>query len=97
MIGGKVVDVWIWEGNCVSTVVQDNQKCLEVRLHKDENSLLILRGDSLWWQSNYAYWTPDDRTLTDVKIERIGYSTPASNCRCAERTRFSETIKPWNE
>ena len=31
-------------------------------------------GDSVWWQSRHAYWTPIDRSRQDVPLERISYS-----------------------
>ena len=39
------------------------------------------RGDAIWWQGNYAMWTPKDDdgetldpNLVDIKLLRIGFS-----------------------
>lgn len=36
----------------------------------------IQMGDSLWWQGDTAYWTPQDRPfgVFDVPLKRIGFS-----------------------
>lgn len=35
----------------------------------------IQRGDSLWWQGEWAMWTPEpDRTFIDLRLKRIGFS-----------------------
>ena len=54
---------------------------------KNEASSLIEMGDALWWQSSYAYWTPQKNRVDhaehpcmrhgqdyDIKIPKIGYS-----------------------
>lgn len=87
MVGGKVVDIWIWEDAHVSVVVKEGKKCLQVSLEKNENSLSIMRGDSVWWQLGHAYWSSEDRSIRDAKIKRFGLSTPADDCLCKERKR----------
>lgn len=31
-------------------------------------------GDTLWWQGGCCFWTPADRSRTDVKLKKIGCS-----------------------
>jgi hypothetical protein len=93
MVGGIVVDIWIWENDRVHVVVKENQKCLEVHLAKDAHSLTIVRGDSLWWQLGNAYWTPRDKSLSDVQIKRYGLSVPSDSCLCKARAALAKADK----
>ena len=80
MVGGIVTDVWIWAHGKVSVAVQgtgsERNEYLEQRLEKNDYSLGIKRGDSLWWQLGYVYWTPQDGSLPETKIKRFGLSIP---------------------
>lgn len=89
MIGGTVVDIWRWEREYVSVVVEDDLY-LCVRLDKTDDSLSISRGDSLWWQGSVAMWTPRDRSLEDVHIPRIGNSFPVDQSISPERAKFNK-------
>ena len=31
-------------------------------------------GDQLWWQSRFAYWTPNDKRAHDIPLSRMGYT-----------------------
>ena len=90
MVGGNVVDIWIWDKKTVSIVVQENDNCLGVDLVKNENSLSIQRGDVVWWQSNIALWTPKDKSFQDRHIERIGSSYQVKDCITDQRRRHDE-------
>ena len=40
-----------------------------------EDSRAVKIGDTVWWQSGHAMWTPEpDRVFVDRKIPRIGNS-----------------------
>ena len=90
MIGGTVVDMWRLEQDCISVVVKDTG-LLCVRLDKEDNSLAISRGDSLWWQGDVALWTPKDRSLVDVRIARRGCSFEVDSVVCPERDAIDQT------
>ncbi len=54
-----------------------------IYVEKNPNSLAIEFGDSIWWQSRTAYWTPrlpgnakcgTNDVMRDIPIPRIGYS-----------------------
>lgn len=85
MIGGRVVDLWIWDPDYVAVVVQDVKDCSEVNIEKNSHSLTLSRGDTLWWQAGYAYWTSKDKSMADVPIKKYGYSTRAEACISADR------------
>ena len=88
MVGGIVVDMWRWEPDYISVVVRDTDLiCL--RLDKEDNSLGISRGDSLWWQGDIALWTPKDRSLVDVRIPRQGNSFSVDSVVCPERAVYA--------
>lgn len=77
MVGRKVIEtitlndrVWI---NCEGRFVE-----CAIYVERTEEAESVSPGDSLWWQSNWAYWTAYDGELAvgkeDVKIPRIGFS-----------------------
>lgn len=76
MVGGTVIEtiekkdtVWV---NCQSTTY--NQTCA-IWIEKSPKSRSISEGDSLWWQSGNAYWTPHvDESQQDTKLNKIGFS-----------------------
>jgi hypothetical protein len=75
MIGGKITEVYRFP-DCISIVVKDRPYNVEEFLVIDLviNNHPLRRGDSLWWQSGNAYWTPKDKSQEDVAIPRIGYT-----------------------
>lgn len=85
MIGGKVIEtivlpdkVWV---NC-----QDDHSTSTCAIYvaRDAKSRSISEGDTVWWQSGVAMWTPTATRNTpgekkggvhfDIQIPRIGYS-----------------------
>lgn len=74
MIGGTVTDIWRQDEDRVSIAVADEGSFTGIDLVQNENSLSIRHGDIVWWQMDNAYWTPQDRSLRDIPIPRIGYS-----------------------
>lgn len=86
MIGGIVTEtivlpdkVWV---DCVESQERCNDKCA-IYVERNENSLKIKPGDSFWWQSGSAMWTPFENKGKagnkshidyDIRIPRIGFS-----------------------
>ena len=82
-VGGQVIavsiepeKVWV---NTREIVYKNDQRTLgdqcAIYVVRNDNSLQIKQGDSLWWQGRSAYWTPKpDDGREDVAIKRIGYS-----------------------
>lgn len=84
MIGGTVVEtivlpdkVWI---NCEEN---DSTSQCAIYVKRTDKARSISPGDSVWWQSGWAFWTPYfrcDRTGGkvgkdyDIALERIGFS-----------------------
>jgi hypothetical protein len=84
MVGGKVIERLTFEGKKVWINCQDNcgTRCA-LYVVRDENSEKIKVGDTLWWQGEFAMWTPKENVRKvnvkagvdyDIKIKRIGYS-----------------------
>ncbi len=71
-VGGIVIGVSEVTNHMLVTV-QDTT-------YRDKTSLKVEKdfdinfGDTLWWQSSSAYWTPANKTQKDVRIKRIGGS-----------------------
>jgi len=72
-IGGVVKEISYANGVVSVDTFDDYDRCA-VDMRQDENSLSIERGDTVWWQSGFCYWTPKSRNRSDVKIKKIGYS-----------------------
>jgi len=84
MVGGRVVEtivceekVWV---NCRD--MDHGQECA-IYVKKTGAALTISRGDNVWWQDPWVFWTPYEGTTlasdkkvgpTDVKIPRASYS-----------------------
>ncbi len=51
-----------------------------IYIENNEISQKIEIGDNIWWQCNYAMWTPSGSIKSkcgvdyDIKINRVGYS-----------------------
>lgn len=92
MVGGVVIEVaevpdrpTILFVDCVErrSAGSKPQTCA-IFVEKNENSLQIQIGDSLWWQGRLAMWTPYKIAQAtaklkqgvdfDVQIPRVGYS-----------------------
>lgn len=90
MVGGVVIEtrtihsgkVWVnveerplngshKPGTCAIYV---NPACVDLFVRAN-----IQRGDSIWWQGEYAMWTPKGLIpLVDVRLRRIGFSGVAA-------------------
>ena len=45
-----------------------------VRVENTVRAKAIEPGDSFWWQGDYAFWTPQNRYVQDLKMRRTSYS-----------------------
>ncbi len=75
-VGGKVVEVvphlkgvWI---NTKENPKFNNTVAINVEVNSD--SLSIVPGDRIWWHGGYAYWTKADGSISERKLQRIGYN-----------------------
>lgn len=81
-VGGKVVEVIAVEPNKVWVNTDDNPNRTRGSLpnlcaiYVDPDGHDIQIGDSLWWQSGTAYWTPQERPFGafDIPLKKIGFS-----------------------
>jgi hypothetical protein len=81
MVGGTVLD--IKETTKLFGYPAKNRRVYRlwcVDRHGDEAAVYVAPtheiaiGDSIWWQGRTVFWTPKDRSQTDIKVERVGYS-----------------------
>ncbi len=79
MVGGIVIDIVKvsddkWWVNCVDTGLGSGagEETCAIYLNPVGESVDV--GDNIWWQGQYAMWTPADRSRTDVRLPRIGFS-----------------------
>jgi hypothetical protein len=80
-VGGKVVEVvpvdsgkaWVNTTDAKPPMRPESGFCA---VYVDPEGHNIQPGDSLWWQSGTAYWTPQNRPygVSDVPLRKIGYS-----------------------
>jgi hypothetical protein len=95
MVGGTVIEVAEVPGRPDVLYVD----CQDTRYRKDTCAILVVKnedsqqiqiGDSVWWQSSIAYWTPQANRMSaesakavgrdkggvhyDIQIPRVGYS-----------------------
>lgn len=87
MIGGKVVGVSRGENGTLLTVEDGSDQCaVRVEERRIDNGavIVILVGDSVWWQCGEVMWTPRNVRHTDdpqgcakrwdIRLPKIGYS-----------------------
>lgn len=62
MVGGKVIEIADVPGRpeAIYVDVRDKNDTCAILVERNENSERIQIGDSLWWQSGYAMWTPQE-------------------------------------
>ena len=80
MIGGTVTEICNVPGRPEVLFVEvaerpysKVEKC-GVLCENNEHSQKIQIGDSFWWQSGLCHWTPQDQSVSDFPIRKIGYS-----------------------
>jgi hypothetical protein len=76
MVGGTVIEV-VEVGERIWLNIRDKtypKDTCTIYVERNADSELIRPGDSIWWQSCFAYWTPAARDRADVKILRTGFS-----------------------
>jgi len=70
-VSGNIVQ--IYEGTDRLWVnTHDHGDYCAVFIEKTENKIEL--GDTLWWQGGKAFWTPKDKSVVEVPINRIGCS-----------------------
>lgn len=98
MVGGIVVGVAEYEDGTIRVMCAERKhwkpnewssaafvrvsSIVEVAGEKRRLMKVIKPGDSLWWQGDYAYWTPYPEVLAipkleDTRLDRIGCSIGA--------------------
>jgi len=90
MIGGKVQGVFRFDDRlslAVRGTDMEGKNWVATDLSLDAPAIQV--GDSIWWQSRIALWTPQDGSAQDVHIPRIGYSYAIDDLwqKVAERCR----------
>lgn len=75
MIGGIVVGVARGAENTLVNVEDTTygSQTLAIRVIEKESEKIGI-GDSIWWHSRKAYWTPKRSKIHDIPLQRIGYS-----------------------
>jgi hypothetical protein len=73
MIGGRVIEVRR-EPEVARIWVMDPDNSDELAIWVEPVADLPEPGDTVWWHSRQALWTPRDRRFVDWIIPRIGYS-----------------------
>jgi hypothetical protein len=73
MVGGKIIEIKPERGRV-------RLWCLDAK-HGDELAIYVAAippecsvGDGLWWQGQFAYWTPKDQHVIDDPLRKIGFS-----------------------
>lgn len=90
MVGGTVIEVCNAEHRTDAIYVDTADKpagrtkadTCAIYVERTPESEKIEIGDGLWWQGEWAYWTPQKNRKPggecgvdfDIKIQRIGYS-----------------------
>lgn len=74
-VGGRVVETIVLPDKVwVNTrEPQSGDECA-IYVERTNESRTITPGDSLWWQSGWAFWTPRNRAFSDYRLNRIGFS-----------------------
>ncbi len=85
MVGGIVIEAAERDGRIyIDCRARAHRDTSAIWVEKNEQSLRIRMGDSIWWQGSWAMWTAEvvDSTAPgmksgvhfDIKIPRIGFS-----------------------
>ena len=70
-VGGRITEIVPHGDQTWIDTFDDRTHCA---IYIKKTTLPLKVGDHLWWQGRWAFWTPHDRSMTYVKIERVGYS-----------------------
>ncbi len=83
MVGGIVIEAAERDGK-IFVDCRDRQysDTCAIWVEKNDDSVLIRIGDTVWWQGDWAMWTPCGLEFIgvrqgvdfDIRIPRIGYS-----------------------
>lgn len=68
MVGGIVIEAAERDGRIfIDCRDRHNRDTCAIWVEKDENSVQVQIGDSIWWQGGHAMWTP--AAVRDAKQE----------------------------
>lgn len=82
-VGGKVVESIVLEDRVWVNTHDGGSGCRKmtckghtcaIYVERTPESRTISEGDSLWWQGDFAFWTPVNRAFSDYRLKRIGFS-----------------------
>ena len=76
-VGGKVIEVIFQfprERVYINTEEPTTGEKCAIYVKYCDAAARITRGDTLWWSSANAYWTPVRGPESDFPLERLGYS-----------------------
>ena len=74
MSGGTVTDHKIFHGSVYIDVIDGDGVSCAIYVERCRESESISKGDSVWWQGDYARWTAKGSLKEHIKIKRIGFS-----------------------
>lgn len=82
-VGGKVVEtivlpdkVWVNTHDGASGCKRMDCKghTCAIYVERTVESRSISEGDTVWWQGQWAFWTPANAVFHERKLKRIGFS-----------------------
>lgn len=76
MVGGTIEDIHIIDEKRWALLVRgtgvERMDCCGVNI--DPLIYTLKKGDSVWWQDNRFYWTPDASSRREVFLFKLGFS-----------------------
>lgn len=74
MVGGRIIETRTITAGRVWVNCRDKRDECAIYVNPLGHKLKV--GDSLWWQSGCAYWTPKPARggMSDVRLLKLGYS-----------------------
>jgi hypothetical protein len=74
-VGGKVVETIVLDEKVwVNTKDGPYKSTTAIYVERTAESRSISEGDTVWWQGQWAFWTPANGPFEDRKLKRIGFS-----------------------
>lgn len=78
MIGGEVLETLVFRGQAEAPQVwincRDKRDTCAICVEDTPAARCIEPGDTVWWQSDAAFWTRHNRSFTDYKLKLVGFS-----------------------
>lgn len=72
-VGGKVIETIVLDDKVWVNTLDKRDECA-IYVERTPEARTIGEGDSLWWQGDWAFWTPTNRAFEDHRIKRVGFS-----------------------